>query len=298
LLTFYIGSDNMSWLIGGQDNMLERRRWGHLPRRIAHELNGLSGVAGAGGTITAVGALSILAGTAGLVVSGIGVALAVGAAGYAVYRAIPPKLRRPEEVVGIRITLSELETIHPVIPRLSIVGLSQSGKTTLRRSLALGTELIGRTQEISAQVLSLNTSPPIYVAVLDGSGERYAQQFKIAELCDLLCVVFDHNKSDVDPAVDDARLSDHDAFLKQIGHHLDESRSDKKKWIHFLFNKRDLWERTASDQREKFRRFQDEQVQKWQYGARAIMITHDPHSNTVMADVSRFMALLKERSSS
>jgi hypothetical protein len=181
--------------------------------------------------------MSVLAGTAGLVVSGVGIAIAVGATGYAVFRARPPRLRDPQELIGARVRLGELDDVHPPIPKLSIVGASQTGKTTLRQSLSLGTEVIDRTQEITAVVLALNSSPPRYVAVLDGSGERSPQQFKILERCDLLCIVFDHNKSDIDPVVEDDRLNEHSLFLQQIGHHLDESGSGKKRWVHFLFNR-------------------------------------------------------------
>jgi hypothetical protein len=177
---------------------------------------------GIGGIAIGAGGLTFLAGAAALALSGVGTVIVSLAVGYALVKGIPRALKRPEELVDHIVGIDELSDVSPAIPKLSIIRPSQTGKTTLKHRLSFDFSPLVRTQQITAKVVSLQTTPPRYIAILDGGGERYPQQFKLAEVCDCLCVVLDHNISDTDLAVSAARLSEHKAFLKQIRHHLDE----------------------------------------------------------------------------
>lgn len=116
--------------------MSKKRRWGLWPSRIAGELNGISGVAGVGGTAMGVAAWTALAGAAATTLMTGGATLAVGAVGYAIYTAVPPKLRSPEDVAGKTIDLNELADVDPPILRLAVVGPTRAGKTTLKNRLS------------------------------------------------------------------------------------------------------------------------------------------------------------------
>jgi len=273
--------------------MALKRRWAQWPSRIAEELNGVSGVAGVGGGIMGIGSWTLLGGNMALMLAATGTVITIGAFGYAIYKAVPPLMKRPEDLVGRNVSLDELKDIFPQITSLAIIGPTQAGKTTLKHRLSFDVAPPTRTQQASAYVTSLQTTPPRYIAILDGGGERYPQQFKLAEICEYLCIVIDHNISDTDPAVDQSRLHDHEAFLKQIRHHLDESNAPTKQWIHFLANKHDLWKCAAPEQRLSFDSFCKNEIEKWKQGRFAKTVDLYEHSNDTPNDIARFMALLK-----
>jgi hypothetical protein len=273
--------------------MALKRRWAQWPSRIAEELNGVSGVAGVGGGIMGIGSWTLLGGNMALMLAATGTVITIGAFGYAIYKAVPPLMKRPEDLVGRNVSLDELKDIFPRITSLAIIGPTQAGKTTLKHRLSFDVAPPTRTQQASAYVTSLQTTPPRYIAILDGGGERYPQQFKLAEICEYLCIVIDHNISDTDPAVDQSRLHDHEAFLKQIRHHLDESNAPTKQWIHFLANKHDLWKCAAPEQRLSFDSFCKNEIEKWKLGRFAKTVDLYEHSNDIPNDIARFMALLK-----
>lgn len=271
-----------------------QRRWSQWPKRVANELNGVSGVAGVGGAAVGIASWSLLAGTAAFALSGAGAIITVGAFGYALVKAIPPAIRRPEDLVGKTITLNELANISPRIKALSIIGLTMAGKTTLKDRLSFAVSTATRTQETSAYIASLQTTPITYFAILDGGGEKYAQQFKLSEICDCLCIVIDHSASDADTAVDSRRLLDHEAFLMQVRHYLDESAVGPKLWIQLLINKCDLWSRASSADKAALDKFYTDELARWRQGSRAKVIDLRLHSNDNPADIAYFVNLLKK----
>ena len=187
-----------------------------------------------------------------------------------------------------------MATIEPKWPTLSIIGPTKAGKTTLRSRLAFEFSPNTRTQRVSALVVSLQVSPPKYLAIIDGGGEVYAQQFKLAEICDRLCIVLDHNSSDSDPQIDQSRLADQAKFLAQIRHHLDEYKAGPKQWVHLLMNKRDLWEALDSSQSDILDRFCHEEAEKWRHAKHAETIEARRHSNNKPDDIAGFVAMLKK----
>ncbi len=196
--------------------MLGKRKWTAWGGRLREELNGVSGIAGVGGTVITVASLAVFTGAAAVAIGTGGAVLAFGAVGYAMYKAVPPRLRKPEDVVNRTVGLHELNEVNPPILKLAIIGPSRAGKTTLKSRLSFQATPTERTQSVDAYVVSVPSSPLSYLAVLDGGGEKFAQQFKIAEPCDFLCVILDHNQSDVEISVSSERLNEHAAFLKQV----------------------------------------------------------------------------------
>ncbi|EGW22673.1 GTPase domain-containing protein [Methylobacter tundripaludum] len=270
--------------------MAGKRRWKLWPSRIASKLNGISGVAGVGGTAMGIAGWTALAGTAiaTSLMAG-GAILAGGAMVHAVYKAIPPRLKRPEDFVGETIDISELENIDPPVLTLAIVGPTRAGKTTLKNRLSIKRKAVGRTQSATASIVSIPMTPPKYVAILDGGGEQFVQQFRISEAANCLCLVLDHNASDIETAIDQERLDDHANFLAQVRYHLIETKCARKKWIEILINKRDLWEKTTPQEKTYFEAFCNKEVEKWKSGNFADSVTTTSHSNEIGDDIAQLM---------
>jgi hypothetical protein len=274
--------------------MGKQREWGTWPRRISDQLNGVSGIAGVGGAVVSAAGWGLLAGLPATILTVTGLGIAALASGYALKKSIPPKIKSAVDFVGIPTTLDEILKIQPRIPTLSIVGPSQAGKTTLKQRLNFDDAANARTQQIVGDVVSLQTTPPSYFALLDGGGEKFAQQFKLAEACDCLCLVVDHNISDTAADVDLNRLSQIRELMVQTRHYLDEQKSSKKEWIHILVNKHDLWKNATDTQRTEFEHFCRDEISKWEVGQRAKIVTYHYHSNEFPDDVAHFMRLLKQ----
>lgn len=277
--------------------MAKKRHWGRWPKQAKEELNGISGLAGVGGTVIGIGGLTLLAGPAALVCAVLGGTITVGAVGYALVKAVPPRLKSPEDLVGQTVPLKELESVLP-IRTLSIIGPTQAGKTTLRNRLAFKSGPVSRTQEMTAYITSLQTAPPTYLAVLDGGGEKFPQQFNLVEVCDCLCIVIDHNRSDSDSTISQKRVEEHQFFLEQIVNQLNHANVKPKLWVQFLINKHDLWKSATAQQLASFDSFYQDQVKEWRKANRGQTVDSRPHSNEDADDIAEFMNLLKQTTQS
>ena len=273
--------------------MPKRRRWAEWPKRAAEEFNSVSGVAGLGGAAVGVAGWSLLAGAPALMFTGFGTVITLAAFGLALYRSMPVASRSTNELVGTVLSISELAGLHPSPMTFAIVGPSMSGKTTLRNRLSFIAPLPTRTQSVNAQIVALQTAPPTLIAILDGGGEKFAQQFDLAAKCEYLCLVIDHNSSDSETKVDLARLQQHAEFMKQVRHFLDENRLPPKKSIRILVNKKDLWQRASAADQDILKRFQDDELQHWKQGLRSRDIAVQPHSNDNSVDVALLVDYLK-----
>lgn len=277
--------------------MPTKRRWRTYPKRIMEELNWFSGAAGVGGATAGLAGWSSLGATAAFSLMAIGAVISVGTLGIALFRAIPARMTTITEVVGTAISLTDLSNVSPVPSTLSIIGPSQAGKTTLKQRLNLIPGPTSRTQAITAYITSLQTTPPAYVAILDGGGEKLAQQFKLADACKFLCIVIDHNISDTDSVVDNNRLTEIKSFLKQVRDYLDEQGAATKEWVHFLINKHDLWKNAADTEKRAFETFYKEEIDKWRQGRRAKNVSFHIHSNESGNNIAEFMTLLTSTAS-
>lgn len=273
--------------------MTRARRWSLWPKRTAYELNGISGLAGLGGAAFGVGTWAAVSGPVGLVLSGAGLLITAGTLGYAIFRAVPPKLRRADTLVGQTVDLQDLASVRELLPRLSIVGPSMAGKTTLKDRLTFSGPTTTRTQKMTAFVAATQSAPPRFIAILDGGGEKYPQQFRLAEHCDCLCLVVDHNASDVDSTVDPARLAQHEEFLRQIRHYLDENSCAPKRWIRVLVNKRDLWSTATAAEAAMLATFYTKELSHWKHGPRSGDVELILHSNSDPIDIAKFAELMK-----
>ncbi len=272
--------------------MSSKRRWKEWPTRMRDELNGTSGVATVGGSILSVLSfvgLSAVSGAAAVVTGGVGVVIAVGAVGLAGWKAIPPKLKDASNLVGKRISIQELISVYPPLLKISIVGPSRAGKSTLVNMIRNEEPPDERTRGIHVYIAALQVSPVRYIAVVDGGGQLYADQFTVATPADILCIVLDHNDTDNDQQVSQERLNEHMAFLRQLRGYLQSQRSEPLAWIHILLNKRDLWESSQEEDKQHLLTFLSDAEKEWRDGNWAKKVSSAQHSNRYAADVGAFL---------
>ena len=272
---------------------MAKRRWSEWPREILKKLESVSGLVGIAGVALTVSGATFLDGSAAAALSIGGGFIVVCVLGYAIWEAIPPVLKNASDLVGHTLDLTELANIFPPICKLAIVGLTRTGKTTLKRRLQFHLPPDERTQSARATIVPIPTNPVKYLAVLDGGGENFSQQFKIAAPADHLCLVIDHNISDHDTDVSAERKEETVEFMKQIRGHLLESESPQKSWIEVLANKKDLWEQLSGKDRKSFTDFVNAETKKWKNGNFGKIVRMEHHSNENPNDVARFMNVLK-----
>lgn len=274
--------------------MPNTRRWMKWPGRAAEELNSVSGVAGLGGSVVGLAGWSLAAGGLATALTYGGALIVIASVGVAIVRSLPSVIKRPEDLVGKTISLAEVDDISPQIMTLAVVGPSMVGKTTLKDRLSFADSANIRTQDTSAYIASFQTSPPTHIAILDGGGERFSHQFKLAEQCQCLCVVVDHNSSDSDAELDLQRLDRHREFSRQIRQHLDDASAIRKTWVRILVNKHDLWGTLSMDKQKVISDFYTEELVFWRQGNRAASIEVLVFSNEDASDVARFVEKLKQ----
>lgn len=266
---------------------MSRRRWATWPRRFGQALTETSGIVGLAGVgISAFGAT--VTAPAILIAGGVTIG---GALLYAGYRGIPPTLKTASELVGSKVPLQVLDEIDRPILKLGIVGSTQSGKTTFLQQALQQPPETSRTNKIYAAIVALQTTPTIYIALIDGDGEQFAQQFEVAEHADFLLIFLDHNLGGSSVAKSKERIKEHDGFIKQLEFHIKQRRHISR--LHVIFNKRDLWEKSknAGELQNWFKAHVDHLKQ----ASYADEVTSDIHSNMIAADIGKIMRLISER---
>ncbi len=273
--------------------MAAKRQWKAWPKRLGQEINGASGAVTLGGTIVTAVSVTTLTGVAAIATGGVGILIAGAAAGRAVWKSIPPKLLGPEELVGKRLRLDELENVNPPLLRLCVVGPSETGKTTLVNIIRAQAPPDHRTQGVHAYVIPLQTNPLRFIAVLDGAGQMYADQFTVAAPAHFLCAMLDHNRSHTEDAIDPGRISAHTRFLEQLRGYLSNERNEPVPRVHILLNKRDLWENAPEQEQAQLKSQISAEVEAWRNSNLAGDVTHMEHSNLDDADVAEFLRLVE-----
>ena len=268
---------------------MKKRHWKKWPKRFKGELDGTASVIGVVGLGTAI-AGSIFAGPVALVAGALAL---VGTVSFACIRSYPPLAIDTATVVGQSLNPILLEQLVPIPKKIAIVGSSKSGKSTLLARLRVKRAPTERTQEITATIISLGSQPIRYVAVLDGSGETYTQQFRIAENGDIIILMFDHNGSDSSKRVLEKRLVEHTAFSRQLREHLTQTGRREKSLIHILANKMDLWSQSAKTRQSKLTKICEDELGHWKTAGLAKKTSTGNHSNNEPDSASVMMDLLR-----
>lgn len=269
-----------------RNEAMSQRRWNTWPKRFGKALTDTGGVVG----IVGIGISAVGATVAAPIMIGVGGVTICGALIYAGCKGIPPKMLSAAELVGTYVPLQALENIHPNILKLGILGYTQSGKTTfLKHALQQMPDKV-RTSKVYAAILALQITPVTYVALLDGDGEQFAQQFEVAEQADFLLVFVDHNHSDDKVGRSKERIEDHDRFLKQLEFHI--SRRKPLSRLHIVLNKRDLWEKSKNS--IELKEWFEDHVQQWKKANIAKEITSEVHSNLISGDIGKILRHISE----
>jgi hypothetical protein len=151
---------------------------------------------------------------------------------------------------------------------------------------------------MSAYIVPLPATPTNhvkYLAILDGRGDRYSQQFQLALACDYLCVVLDHNESPTDIPIVKSRLDEHRDFLEQVKHHLEQSHAAPKQWVHFLINKRDLWIKAPAEDKAFLIQSVRDEAESWRREKLTQTADVREYSNNSNEDIVQFMNFLRSR---
>jgi hypothetical protein len=169
-------------------------------------------------------------------------ALAAGAGVFLVngLRAIPARFKDPSELLDARLDLRDLAQIDPPVFKVGLVGISSVGKTNLHDRIGNRSSAQERTSKLYASIFAASSKKLRFVAVLDGAGNEFHQQFAVAARADFLIVVLDSNQSDSEKTLDEMRIQKHEDFVDQLRSYLQQNPHSVK---HFeiLLNKRDLW---------------------------------------------------------
>jgi hypothetical protein len=269
------------------------RRWfSRFWPRFQEQANVAAGIVGLGAVAIAVAGL-VVEGTVRtvLIVLGAGIVSIMVAVG--VFRARPPKELTPSDVAGKDLPLADLPSIYPRVPAVGVIGVGGVGKSTLKsRLLQLPAAKKEYTQNVTFHVSPLLHNHQTYVALLDGRGEWYDQQFDIAAQADILLILLDHNDIDsTDPNPD--RLTAQRDFGTQVRGFLN-NREIRKKVVHLLLNKSDLWQKADGAKQEEIRSFFAEQVEGWR-DAFGRAVTEAEHSNDFPEDTANLIEVINTR---
>jgi len=262
------------------------RKWKNWPARAYDSLNQAGGLLGIGGIVIAVAGVAFTA----PVVIGIGAATVVGTTGYALIKGFPPKLKEPREFVGQKITFTELTNLSEEIIKMGIFGASKSGKSTFQEHAIISNTPNSVTHDLSAAMVALQTNPPRIIALLDGDGKKFSQQFNVVKHANVLFIFLDHNSTNTSDQLINERLQEHDEYLNQLEGYLKEEKDGIISQIHFILNKKDLWQNSQGKQ--TLLKWFTEIIEKWKNKNLAKKITYCEHSNIYANDINNLMSII------
>jgi hypothetical protein len=268
--------------------MKSSRNWKQYSNSIGKELNNTAGYAWVGTGLLSVLSLcgaTAFSSVAAAAVSGVGLVIAGGALVKAAWNAIPPKLRSPDDLVGVRLTIKQADEIAGQLKRMSVVGPTKAGKSTLVKAILSQVFPEERTSGLHAYVVVLPTSPVNYFIMLDGAGGEFSDQFEISRHSDIIIIIYDHDEGDDTEYLDQGRLAFMARFSDQLIGFMNNHKEKKTAWVHLLLNKRDLWERMEQrDERALLAFFAGEET-KWKSAKVAASVTSERHSNLESEDI-------------
>jgi hypothetical protein len=253
-----------------------------------------AGISAAGATVAGVSGGLVAIGIAAPVLVPIVVAgsiIAVTGLAAVGLRSIPRRSPSVDDLRAQEIPVEQLTELHPRVVSIGIVGDSRAGKTTLIKRIMHLPAPSERTVGVTAHLVALQTSPPQHIAIIDGGGEEFVDQFKVTKYADILLVILDHNASDSDATIDHVRLDYGTTFQRQIRSYLKTERGGAPKPdVYIIGNKRDLWEGESG--RDHFVSYLNEGLASWQASNLANKATLLIHSNFEQDDIANLVKLV------
>lgn len=132
---------------------------------------------------------------------------------------------------------SDIQNLKSV-PKLAIIGLSGSGKTTFINTIKHGKPSNERTQGMSGDIIDIKDKE---ICFIDISGENNVQQFRAISLADFIVFMFDHNSFNTSAKIHKDRIDNTIKLIKDIKNHLTANSYSRKVRTLVLLNKKDLW---------------------------------------------------------
>lgn len=266
---------------------MPKRIWKSWPTRAYKSLNDAGGLLGIGGIVVSVVGVA----AAVPVVVGVGIASVAATAIYALAKGFPPKLKNPNELIGVKIPILDFVNFTEDFTKLGIIGPSSSGKSTfLNHATTLKSEN-SRTNIVTGTILTLQTNPPKLIGLIDGDGREFAQQFEVIKPSDIIFIFLDHNIHENSKDIIKGRLQENENFLNQFEGYL-KINKDKLhlSHIHFVLNKRDLWQN--SPQKAQLMEWFSKIVNSWKHKNFASDISSSIHSNVLAVDITNLMQVI------
>lgn len=180
------------------------------------------------------------------------------------------------------ISTQDLALVRPKPVRLGVVGIGDSGKTTLLRALELLPAPEERTRGSHAILTRLPASGQ-RIALIDGQGDDPTINVAVAEQSDVLLVVLDHSEGPKTVRPDHGRLNRHKEASEKLRIDLSSRVHRPSRHVHVLMNKRDLWER--SKQKGVVEGLLRSEHEKWRTTA-GNLVTSASHSNNLQPDIA------------
>ena len=184
------------------------------------------------------------------------------------------------------VTKSHLQQLDTPILKVGVIGEKQSGKSTFLQYALQRPYDPMKTTSIEIRIVPIpNAIPQTFCALVDGDGSQFSQQFEVCDHVDLLFLFLDHNPSEAQIEIADQRLRAHENFLSQLRSHLNRDDGESPRHIHFVLNKRDLWNNNPTSKNTLTPWFCNI-VEEWRDYGMAYQITSSYHSNWNAKDVS------------
>lgn len=188
------------------------------------------------------------------------------------------KVKQLRKISGDKIKFDDFNNKYPDIEKIGLIGRGGVGKTTLIENICD----IPNSKKLSstgyAYVNNFSKKYDKYAAMFDITGQSQSLQHKIALASDILIILIDHNRSEEDSKIDDRRLEEQSDFLERLLEELID-RVHKPKWIYFLLNKEDLWEKLSKNEQARLKRFFFEEVRKFKKSGIKSIFAEDMFSN-------------------
>ena len=268
-----------------------KRNWRSWLKRIAESVSRteiIVGLTGLGFTISAQPYLQV---PGALVL--IAILIFIG------YRTFPDRLLSVASLASTEkfISPDQLLMLDTSVVSIGAVGAKQTGKSTfLNYAFQIPDEPV-KTSSIAVRVVPVPRAvPQIFCALVDGDGDQFSQQFDVCDHVDVLFVFLDHNSSSAEVIGDADRLKEHSSFLNQLRAHLNRNKDNQPCCIHFVLNKRDLWEKNIDIKRYLVSWF-EEVAKEWDGYGMAKSVTFSSHSNLKTKDIQDLTQLILESTS-
>jgi len=193
-----------------------------------------------------------------------------------------------QNLSGDKISLDFLKSKLSFLKRISILGIGNVGKTTLVENICRNENQNTLTQGSGAFVTNFSGKSSKYAAMLDASGQSMALQNDIALEANILIILLDHNSSDKDRKINQARMDRHDDFLSLLKDRL-ETRGHSPLWIHFLLNKDDLWANLKKTEKQRLTVWFEKHVTSFKSSFPRTEVSHSNHSNSKTGNLTKII---------